>query len=250
MVKLKIYKQVWAALAIFIVQAGWAGEKPKIALVFDDWGNLPVEHSVVQGFGSVDCVFAAAVIPGLVHSTETADYFYRLGQEIIIHIPMESENEAASEEIELTVSMDEEDMRGVIYQAIYDIPHASGMSNHQGSRFTSDKAALEKFAKVLRDTTLYFLDSVTIPKSQAFKICRKYGAPVIKRDVFLDTYFERGESADDRFHQLVETAKKQGYAVGIGHRYPETLEALQKFLVSPERDEVEIVFPSELVDYK
>jgi polysaccharide deacetylase 2 family uncharacterized protein YibQ len=195
----------------------------------------------------VNCPLAVAIIPGLEYSTQLAESFHNAGKEILIHLPMESEGESEDEDLTLKVSMIPQEIRGRLYQAIYDIPFARGISNHQGSLFTADEEAMNHLAQVLADTNLYFLDSITSPKTVAFNICRHWEIPTLQRDIFLDTELEAGETISDRFVQLVLIAKKKGYAVGIGHRHWETLKALEEFLRSPASEELELVFPSELI---
>ena len=50
-----------------------------------------------------------------------------------------------------------------------------------------------------------------------------------------------------QLEELVETARKLGAAVGLGHPYPETLRALSKVLPELENEGIELVFVSELV---
>jgi len=148
----------------------------------------------------------------------------------------------------LTVEMEIGDIRGFLYQAIFDLPNAKALSNHQGSKFTSDEAALSRLASVLADTNLYFFDSVTVLGSKAFTVCSDAGVVSSRRDVFLDVDFEEGEDIASRFEDLVRIAKQRGYALGIGHRYRTTYDAYRLFAQRAAAAEVEFVFPSEIVE--
>lgn len=203
----------------------------------------------MQDFAAMECPFGAAIIPGLDYSTQLAVLFHEFGKEVIIHMPMESVNgEAAREPLTLHVEMEIGDVRGFLYQAIFDVPYARGLSNHQGSKFTSDETALSRLASVLADTNLYFFDSVTIPCSKAFTICADAGVVSSRRDVFLDVDFEEGEDVASRFEDLVMIARKKGYALGIGHRFRTTYDAYCVFAGSAAAGEVEFVFPSEIAE--
>ncbi len=227
-----------------------ADDKPRIAFIIDDFGVHPVNHPLMRKFAELDCPFAVAIIPGLAHSTELGRFFYEWGKEVIIHMPMESVEPSAEEKMNLTVNMSAEEIRIMVFSAIYDVPFAVGMSNHQGSLFTSDVDAMRKLSSVLADTTLFFIDSMTSPGGIAYRICRDSGVPAIKRDVFLDTDYNPGETFEQRMEQLLKIASSRGWAIGVGHRYDTTADKLIEFLASDEALRVEIVFPSELVDYK
>ena len=245
------YLRLPAALFIVLLAGviSFGQDKPKIALIFDDFGLHSPGHPLMQDFASLACPFAAAIIPGLDYSTQLAELFNEFCKEVIIHMPMESQN--AGEPIEpltLTVDMGIEDIRGYLFQAIFDIPNAVGLSNHQGSLFTSDENAVIRFVTVLSDTSLYFFDSVTVPRSRAYRSALEAGVVSAKRDVFLDVDLEEGEDIETRFADLVRIAGKRGYALGIGHRCRKTFKALTGFLASEMAEEVEIVFPSEIAE--
>jgi len=238
-------------LILTVAAACFAEDKPRLALIIDDFGNQSPDTPLMKEFAELDCPYAAAIIPGLDYSTQLAEFFHQAGKEIIIHLPMESAvPEAVTEPLTLTVSMSGEEMRGIIYKAIFDIPYAAGISNHQGSLFTADKEAVAKLAQVLADTTLYFFDSLTVPGGLAYKTCRAAGIPAGKRDVFLDTDYAEGEDFNSRLTQLLNLAQQRNYAVAVAHRYPETLFNLQAFLSSDKAYEFEFVYPSELIDFK
>jgi len=76
---------------------------------------------------------------------------------------------------------------------------------------------------------LFFIDSRTTQLSVAEQLAREYQVPVLRRDVFLD-HHPNESSIRGQFEQLIERAKRQGYAVGIGHPYPETIKVLNELL--------------------
>ncbi|MBC8203873.1 divergent polysaccharide deacetylase family protein [bacterium] len=236
-------------LILCIIIPAWAGQNdnPKIALVFDDFGYLLPSSDVYQGFLNIDCPIAVSIIPGLPHSTQTAEDFFKAGKEVLIHMPMEAVNSYGREPICLLTGMGADTIRGLFYQSMVDIPCCVGISNHQGSKFTGDSLSVSWFISILKDTELFCIDNLTTPKTVLYDRCRNQGIPVLKRDVFLDTNLEEGETITGRFKQLARIAKSRGYAVGVGHRYKKTLTALQNFLNSPDAEEVEIVLPSVLL---
>lgn len=227
---------------------GILSAKPRLTLIFDDFGYLSIRNSAVSGFLKLDEHFTVSIIPGLRYSTQIAEEFHRAGREIIIHMPMESESKAKQENMTLLTAMTGGEIRSLLVQAMNDIPYAKGMSNHQGSRFTGDTCAVMKLAEVISGGKLYFVDNLTAPNSKAYSLCKTEGIPALKRDVFLDCDLRTDETISDRFRQLVSIANIRGYAVGIGHCRTETLKAFVDFLDSPLSDEVELIFPSQLLE--
>ena len=76
---------------------------------------------------------------------------------------------------------------------------------------------------------LYFLDSWTSPRTVAWAAAEDAGLMSLNRDVFIDN--DEDEAAILRqLAKLERKARKQGFAVGVGHPYPATLSALKKWL--------------------
>lgn len=99
----------------------------------------------------------------------------------------------------------------------------------------------------LKRYDLFFLDSRTSAGSQAHRIAREMGIPTAKRHVFLDNSVDQAHISE-QLHRLAEMANQQGYAIGIGHPYPETLLALKQTLPVIRQAGVRIVPISRLVN--
>ena len=241
---------VGAAILSAVLTVNWAaaGQKPKVALIFDDFGYSSPRSALMKGFLELDCPCAISVLPGLKHSNEIAAEFARTGREIILHMPMETENCLSDGPCELKISMSSKQMKETLREAMKSVPYAAGLSNHMGSMFTADRGAVARLMKALEGSNLYFIDSRTDVNSCALETARAKGLPSLRRDVFLDVDMQPGEVVFDRFQQLVYLAMTRGYAVGVGHCYEETLKAAKKFLASGLADEVELVAPSRIIE--
>jgi polysaccharide deacetylase 2 family uncharacterized protein YibQ len=125
------------------------------------------------------------------------------------------------------------------------LPHIIGVSNHMGSLFTQDEHAMGLLITVLKAQGLYFLDSVTTSGSMGYRVAKKHGIKAFKRDVFLDNgddpiYIEA------QWYQLIDVARRQGYAVGIAHPKKNTIAFLGKIL---KNNEVDVVPLSKIADF-
>ncbi len=96
---------------------------------------------------------------------------------------------------------------------------------------------------------LFFLDSVTSPATVAATVGRESGLATVRRDVFIDNDREV-DAIGRQIDRAVETARKNGSAVLIGHPYPETLEALRKATIRIRAEGVRVVSITELVKRK
>jgi len=70
--------------------------------------------------------------------------------------------------------------------------------------------------------------------------------PATRRNVFLDDIRKQADITV-QFRRLVALARRDGYAIGIGHPHPTTLKALRVLLPTLKRDGIELVPVSRLV---
>jgi len=115
-----------------------------------------------------------------------------------------------------------------------------------GSRATADPRLMAEVMRTLASRHLYFIDSRTTVETVAYDAARREGVPTFFRSVFLDDQQETAYSLQqlETFRRIIE---QRGAALAIGHPHPTTIEALARFLPELERDNVELVSPSELV---
>jgi hypothetical protein len=149
------------------------------------------------------------------------------GQEVIIHMPMESSVvTAGEEEYKIKIGMTSEEIEWRINEVLKEIPEAVGMNNHQGSRATTDGKIMSVVASVLKKRDKYFLDSRTASNTVGEESMRSIGVPTARRHVFLDNN-PSIEEISTQLDELVAFAKKRGIGIGIGHAKPNTLKVLQ-----------------------
>nr|VFJ45387.1 MAG: hypothetical protein BECKDK2373B_GA0170837_101059 [Candidatus Kentron sp. DK] len=207
-------------------------QKPLISIIVDDLGYLRK-----AGFRALDLPghVSFSFIPKAPHARELVDAAHARGKEILLHIPMESNDNRDLGKSGLTKKMTQTELTQSVCTSIQSMPHARGLSNHMGSLLTTRKTSMQWLMGAIRTCgpkdgrNLYFLDSHTTGGTVAAATAREYGIPTLERDVFLDhkptADFIRGQ-----LHELVRKAKKKGTALGIAHPYPETLKVLGRTL--------------------
>ncbi len=239
------------------VQSGWVDSAvadqldpgfsgtPRIALIIDDLGNtLQAGERTAALRGPVAC----AILPHTPFGQTIAKQAFLAGKEVLLHLPLQ-----AVEQYELTgsgtIKIDNTRTQLVrIFEAdIVSIPHVVGVSNHMGSLLTRHPGHMEWLMDAVKaHGNLFFVDSYTTVSSVALQLAHERGVPSIRRDVFLDNV--PTEAAIDRqFQRLKKRAKKNGYAVGIGHPYPQTLRYLERMLPALIDEGIELVSVSRLI---
>lgn len=217
----------------------------KVAIVIDDIGYNP---GIAEKFFSLPVKLNVAVLPYAPYGPSLARQAVQRGKEVLIHFPMEalSQRENVGERFLLRVGMSEDEVARMVREAFERVPGARGLNNHKGSKATQSRRLMELFALHLRERNVYFLDSLTTPRSLAFQVMKEMGIPAVCRDVFLD-----GETdvayVLGKLQETLTIAQKRGFAIAIGHPKEATYEALRKFFSQP-RPEYEFVFLSEILD--
>jgi len=227
--------------------------RPKIAILIDDVG---LRRDVLDPFWSIPEVHGRlswAIIPGTQFANELGQDLADKNECILAHIPMEptdrnqvtptlgnylmvdSDAPAIQQELRRRMAAFDPKIRTSI----------TGLSNHQGSRFTADVQGMRTLLTFLAKENLFFVDSRTNSRTVGTRIAKKMGVPVAERQVFLDNTREVS-AIEAQLDELLLRAQQDGKAIGIGHPYAETARALARW-IRRHKDAFELVPVSELL---
>ncbi|HEV2177237.1 MAG TPA: divergent polysaccharide deacetylase family protein [Terriglobia bacterium] len=217
----------------------------RAAIVIDDLGQ---EIEPARRIFAMPYALTLSVLPGLPHSSETAEDAHRAHREVMLHLPMEAQPGSGPPpgRGEIKVGMPAGEVAETIERDLASVPYASGVNNHEGSRATADAPLMAEVMRTLGGRGLYFIDSRTSPSTVALAAARRQGLPTFYRSVFLDDT-ETVAYTLGQLHQFRRVVEYQGVALAIGHPHPTTLRALERFLPALEQDNIELVPASELV---
>jgi polysaccharide deacetylase 2 family uncharacterized protein YibQ len=138
------------------------------------------------------------------------------------------------------------EMEEAVSRMTRDVPQATGASNHMGSAFTADAAAMDAFAAILKGKGFFLLDSLTAAGSVGTEAATRAGIPVLRRDVFLDDD-PRPEEMRRRWESAIAKAKASGGAVLVCHSRRDTLAALLAMLPELRREGIRAVTVEEML---
>lgn len=221
-------------------------EKPeiraKVAIIIDDLG-----YGWHQGRDLVSLPhdLTLAIIPDAPYAKRLAELAHENNREIMLHAPMETLDETPWES-GLTGEMDETQTVAMIDSMLVRVPHVAGVNNHGGSKLTQDLERMRWVMAALKQRNLYFIDSRTIATSRASQAASEYEVSNGVRDVFLDNTQDYAHIVG-QLRKLETIAQETGYAIGIGHPYQVTRQALLDTLPRLEEAGVVIVSVSELL---
>lgn len=217
----------------------------KIGIIIDDMG-----HNLQHGRELIDLPYQLtfAILPKRPFSVALANIADADDKEVMVHLPMQSMRSIDLGAGALTLDLTSEQFKHTVRDSIASIPHAKGVNNHMGSLLTRHPGHMAWLMDVLSESNenLYFVDSRTTNATVAAKVAKEHLVPHIDRDVFIDN-IQRKKQIAGQLQRLTKLAKEKGYAIGIGHPYPETIQALKEYLPTLSSQNIQVVPITELV---
>jgi len=243
--KMKVALTICVFVVAIFSNAVAADIKEKIAvisIIIDDLG-----YRYKDGKAAIDLPgsLTYAILPHTPHTHMFAKLAHQQGKEVMLHMPMESEGDERKESNVLTIDMTKGEFIRTFREGIADVPHATGVNNHQGSLLTRHPGDMAWVMAEIKETSnWFFVDSRTTSKSVAMDIAREHQVPVLARDVFLD-HTRTVASIKKQFQYLLKLALQKGRAVAIAHPYPETIAVLEEMLPQLSSQGIKLVTVSE-----
>lgn len=197
----------------------------QVAIVIDDMGYRYTDKHALTLPGAITYAF----LPHTTYGKKLALQAKRSNHDVLIHVPMESENRKKLGPGALTSKMDEQAFSQSLSKSFAEIPFAIGINNHMGSYLTQLYQPMAWTMNFLKQNNLFFLDSKTSPHSKAQQAAIDYGVPVKARHIFLDNELT-DQYISQQFQQLINFAQKHQTAIAIAHPHPETVATLNKLI--------------------
>ena len=217
-----------------------AGSRAKLAIIIDDVGT----SEQAQKIAALPVRVTPSIFPPEYQRKDTRS-LARDFEHYAIHLPMEASS-AKNNSATLRASDNYEKLRGVIAKLRVDFPNAKFINNHTGSKFTADERAMQNLLRAMNEHGFLFVDSRTSPATKAKAAMNGLGMRYVHRDVFLDNQ-NSVAAVRKKLREAVALAKKQGYAIAIGHPKSSTLRALANS--ADILGEVDLVYLDEIYEY-
>jgi len=219
------------------------GTLPVIAVVIDDMGD---NVRRTRDISSLRAPLTASFLTYPPHIERQVSRSRQAGHEIMVHVPMQPKSNINMTADILTVDMSPADIRRNFIHMLARFHDIKGINNHMGSRLTEDNARMDEIMKVLKERGLFFLDSKTTPHSVGDITAKRHGVDYVTRNVFLDND-NNLEYILGQLARAEKIARKNGYAIAIGHPKSQTYEALKKWLPTLAEKDIKLVHLSHIV---
>ena len=215
---------------------------PKLAIIMDDIST----NAHVRELKKLSIKVTPSIFPPEKEHPKTAE----LAKEFsvyMVHLPLQALNYTNEKANTLHTGDSKEKISQRIKDIKKDFKGVKYINNHTGSGFTSDfKSTLALLAE-LKNSEIYFIDSLTTNKSTVLDASKKLGLKYAYRDVFLDNE-QNVSKILKMINKAVAVAKKDGVAIAICHPYKSTFEAL-KIAQKDAFNGVEVVYVDKIYEY-
>jgi uncharacterized protein len=196
---------------------------PRVAIIIDDMGY---HEKVGEELLALPLQLSFSFLPFAPFTRKQEAAAHESGRTVLLHLPMQAQkSEWDPGSGALFLGETEERQQEIFETDLAWVPHAVGVNNHMGSLYTENEQSMRSLLAMVKGKGLFFIDSVTSPQSLGSHLALEMGVKTARRQIFLDNIHSE-EKIRLQVEKLVELAKKQGTAIGIGHPHPETLQAL------------------------
>ncbi|SLM32326.1 conserved exported hypothetical protein [Desulfamplus magnetovallimortis] len=219
-------------------------EGPRVAIIIDDIG---FDMKMADKLAAIDTNITFAILPAAPFALKAAHKLHTKGMELMLHLPMQPVEypEVNPGPGAILTSMSPDEVVDTLRKNLDALPYITGVNNHMGSAITALSPQVHQIFTVLKQRKLFFIDSLTSSESLCSQAAHLFQIPFGHRDVFLDN-IQTKQYIINQIRKLVTTAKKNGFAIGIGHPYPATYIALRDE-ISNLKKHVKIVPASQVV---
>ena len=215
---------------------------PKLAIIMDDIST----NAHVSELKKLSIKVTPSIFPPEKQHPKSA-WLAKEFSVYMVHLPLQALNYTNEKANTLHAGDSKEKISQRIKDIKKDFKGVKYINNHTGSGFTSDfKSTLALLAE-LKNSEIYFIDSLTTNKSTVLDASKKLGLKYAYRDVFLDNE-QNVSKILKMINNAVAVAKKDGVAIAICHPYKSTFEAL-KIAQKDAFKGVEVVYVDKIYEY-
>lgn len=204
-------------------------QQARVAIIIDDLGYDDTQARRLLNF---PYELNYSFLPFAPYTKKLEALANRKNKTVLLHLPLEPRDYAWEPGPGTIYLRDSKNKRREKFvRALAEVPHAQGVNNHMGSRFTEDVPAMSEILQLIADRKMFFVDSFTSSASVGYRISSEMEMKNGRRAVFLDNDLKVDDICQ-QLEKLVRIAQKRGSAIGIAHPHKITVDALDSCMIS------------------
>ena len=167
----------------------------------------------------------------------------REGHEVLLQVPMQGFDGGGGDggngrRLTLNASPAENNER--LRQSLGRLTNYVGVMNYTGAAFSADAGALTPVMAEVRDRGLMYLDDGSAAQSVADGVARENDVPFAVGDIAIDADRD-SEAIAAQLARIEEMARGTGRAIGVASAFPESIEAIARWIGTVESRGFEVV---------
>lgn len=199
-------------------------KRPEIAIIFTNLGlSRPLTEEAIKLAHDFTLGFSPYASDAGKWSAKTRE----TGFESVIDLPMQPENYPLSDPgpFGLMEDLSTEENITRLYSVISALPALVGVVASGNEKMTASNEQVKPYLLELKKRGLLFIYVRNSKNRDLDELAKSLSAPVIGIDKVIDEEISRS-AIETSLQNLADMAKSNGYAVGLAHSYPPTLETL------------------------
>lgn len=230
-----------ASLCLWWLSSACVYAQGQVLLILDDMGN---KRSDLRAL-TLPSEVTFSILPGTPYSQHLADEASEQQRDIMLHLPMQAEQDVALGPMAITLDMGSTVVERTLRSAFASVPHVVGVNNHMGSLYTRNLDAMDRFMRLLRPYNVFFIDSRTTAYSVAAQSAEQQDIPVATRHLFLD-HFPNRAFIHHQWELLRQLSKTQPLTIVIAHPHQVTLTFLLEKMAERDEEGISLVSAREV----
>lgn len=173
------------------------------------------------------------------------------GNEIFINLPMETAESSVDDpgSFALATNLDAEHNLKRLDWLLSRVGGYAGVYSDANEKFTESQSNIRPILYELKKRNLAFIYGAGYGNISFLQLAKNIDQPIIIGDVAIDTTIS-ADRIKESLEALEQSAKKNGYAVGIGAPYPITIKIVEQWLPTLKEKGIELVPASMLLQTK
>lgn len=220
----------------------------RLALIINDYGDA---GTASRDFAELPGTFTAAVRSNVSDAKARADEARRAGMEVIVNLPLEPKNfptyDPGADAV--LVDLSGREIRRIVANAVDKLRPVTGVKTYMGSLAIEDRDVMRPVLEELAKEKLFFVDATGSTYSTTRELAHEIRLPhyLISSINEVDEGHTSAGTIGIRFDSLVGTCRAKGYAIGIIHANPATVEVLRRRLPQLAREGIVVMGLSEVM---
>jgi polysaccharide deacetylase 2 family uncharacterized protein YibQ len=222
-----------------------ADTSKKLALVIDDIGY----KRDLSEWLELGIPVTFAILPQERFSKDIAKELSARDMPYLLHLPLEPEGfpKVNPGKAALLTTMTDNEIKRKFQTDPEAIPGIRGVSNHMGSRFSTDAEKMRLLLGLVKGKDLFYFDSYTTPKSKAKKIARELQLTCKVNEMFVDLR-DDPDFMRKQFDGIEKTFSRQDEFVAIGHIQKKNLiPVLKEYILRFKQEGISFVYLTDIL---